>query len=85
MIKLCELRHLDEIKGNFGIGDGIYYRANAKLLISKHCCYDSLTVIHCHIVTSRDHDYIVARLTKGYKNEKINNTDNFSCDFNTRL
>ncbi|WP_458746396.1 hypothetical protein [Candidatus Nitrosocosmicus sp. T] len=30
MIKLCELRHLDEIKGNFGIGDGIYYRASAK-------------------------------------------------------
>ena len=30
LIKLCELRHLDEIKGNFGIGDGIYYRASAK-------------------------------------------------------
>ncbi|WP_458744708.1 hypothetical protein [Candidatus Nitrosocosmicus sp. T] len=30
LIKLCELRHLDEIKGNFGIGDWIYYRASAK-------------------------------------------------------
>lgn len=30
LIKLCELRHLDEIKGNFGIGDGIYYRASVK-------------------------------------------------------
>ncbi len=30
LLKLCELRHLDEIKGNFGIGDGIYYRASAK-------------------------------------------------------
>ncbi|MDF0682414.1 MAG: hypothetical protein P0116_15770 [Candidatus Nitrosocosmicus sp.] len=30
LLKLCELRHLDEIKGNFGVGDGIYYRASAK-------------------------------------------------------
>ncbi len=30
LLKLCELRHLDEIKGNFGIGDGIYYNASAK-------------------------------------------------------
>jgi two-component system, OmpR family, sensor histidine kinase VicK len=30
LLRLCELRHLDEIKGNFGIGDGIYYRASAK-------------------------------------------------------
>ena len=29
-MKTCELRHLDEIKGNFGISDGIYYRASAK-------------------------------------------------------
>ena len=29
LLKLCELRHLDEIKGNFGIGDRIYYNANA--------------------------------------------------------
>ncbi|HYF98491.1 MAG TPA: hypothetical protein VD815_00210 [Candidatus Saccharimonadales bacterium] len=30
LLRLCELRHLDEIKGNFGIGDGIYYNASAK-------------------------------------------------------
>ncbi len=30
LLRLCELRHLDEIKGNFGIGDGVYYRASAK-------------------------------------------------------
>jgi len=29
-MKICELRHLDEIKGNFGLGDGLYYRASAK-------------------------------------------------------
>ena len=30
LMKICELRHLDEIKGNFGLGDGLYYRASAK-------------------------------------------------------
>lgn len=25
LMELCELRHLDEVKGNFGIADGIYY------------------------------------------------------------
>jgi two-component system, OmpR family, sensor histidine kinase VicK len=30
LMKVCELRHLDEVKGNFGILDGIYYRASAK-------------------------------------------------------
>lgn len=30
LMKTCELRHLDEIKGNFGLGDGLYYRASAK-------------------------------------------------------
>lgn len=30
LMKNCELRHLDEVKGNFGISDGIYYRASAK-------------------------------------------------------
>jgi len=29
-MKISELRHLDEIKGNFGLGDGVYYRASAK-------------------------------------------------------
>jgi hypothetical protein len=29
-MKNCELRHLDEVRGNFGISDGIYYRASAK-------------------------------------------------------
>jgi hypothetical protein len=31
LMKICELRHLDEVKGNFGIVDGIYYRASAKV------------------------------------------------------
>ncbi len=30
LMKMCDLRHLDEIKGNFGVGDGLYYRATAK-------------------------------------------------------
>jgi two-component system, OmpR family, sensor histidine kinase VicK len=30
LMKISELRHLDEVKGNFGIVDGIYYRAIAK-------------------------------------------------------
>jgi two-component system sensor histidine kinase VicK len=30
LLKICELRHLDEVKGNFGIADRIYYRASAK-------------------------------------------------------
>lgn len=30
LMKICELRHLDEIKGNLGLGDGLYYRASAK-------------------------------------------------------
>lgn len=30
LMKVCELRHLDEIKGNFGLGDGLYYTASAK-------------------------------------------------------
>jgi two-component system sensor histidine kinase VicK len=30
LMSVGEVRHLDEIKGNFGIMDGIYYRASAK-------------------------------------------------------
>lgn len=30
LIKIFELRHLDEVKGNFGIADGKYYAASAK-------------------------------------------------------
>jgi two-component system, OmpR family, sensor histidine kinase VicK len=30
LMKICELRHLDEVKGNFGIVDDIYYSASAK-------------------------------------------------------
>jgi hypothetical protein len=30
LMKKYDLRHLDEIKGNFGISDGIYYTASAK-------------------------------------------------------
>lgn len=35
LMKNCELRHLDEVKGNFGISDGIYYRASAKTRLSS--------------------------------------------------
>ena len=34
LMKTCELRHL-EVKGNFGIADGIYYRASAKTKLSS--------------------------------------------------
>jgi sugar-specific transcriptional regulator TrmB len=34
-MKICELRHLDEAKGNFGIADGIYYTAGAKTVESS--------------------------------------------------
>ncbi len=34
-MKNCELRHLDEVKGSFGISDGIYYRASAKTRLSS--------------------------------------------------
>jgi sugar-specific transcriptional regulator TrmB len=30
LMTVCELRHLDEVKGNFGLSDGIYYSASAK-------------------------------------------------------
>jgi two-component system, OmpR family, sensor histidine kinase VicK len=29
-MKICELRHLDDVKGNFGVVDGLYYSASAK-------------------------------------------------------
>ena len=29
-MKICDLRHLDEVKGNFGIADGLYYTGSAK-------------------------------------------------------
>jgi two-component system sensor histidine kinase VicK len=35
LMKICELRHLDEVKGNFGIADGIYYTAGAKTVQSS--------------------------------------------------
>jgi two-component system, OmpR family, sensor histidine kinase VicK len=35
LMKICELRHLDETKGNFGIADGIYYTAGAKAVESS--------------------------------------------------
>jgi two-component system sensor histidine kinase VicK len=35
LMKTFELRHLDEIKGNFGIADGIYYRASARSKLSS--------------------------------------------------
>jgi sugar-specific transcriptional regulator TrmB len=35
LMKICELRHLDEVKGNFGIADGIYYTAGAKNIESS--------------------------------------------------
>lgn len=30
LMAVADLRHMDEVKGNFGIVDGIYYRATAK-------------------------------------------------------
>ena len=39
LMKTCELRHLDEVKGNFGISDGIYYRASAKTKLSSPLHY----------------------------------------------
>jgi two-component system, OmpR family, sensor histidine kinase VicK len=35
LMNYAEVRHLDEIKGNFGILDGTYYRASAKLTASS--------------------------------------------------
>jgi hypothetical protein len=35
LMKIFELRHLDEVKGNFGIADGIYYTAGAKTVQSS--------------------------------------------------
>jgi two-component system sensor histidine kinase VicK len=35
LMKICDLRHLDEVKGNFGIADGIYYGASAKTMPSS--------------------------------------------------
>jgi hypothetical protein len=34
-MKLVELRHLDEVKGNFGMHDGKYYRADAAVIEEK--------------------------------------------------
>jgi two-component system, OmpR family, sensor histidine kinase VicK len=31
LMNIGEVRHLDEVKGNFGVLDGIYYRASAKV------------------------------------------------------
>ena len=30
LMKICELRHLDEVNGNFGVVDSLYYSASAK-------------------------------------------------------
>ena len=35
LMSVCELRHLDEVKGNFGIADGKYYTAGAKTVESS--------------------------------------------------
>lgn len=35
LMNFSEIRHLDEIKGNFGVLDGIYYRASAKVKASS--------------------------------------------------
>jgi hypothetical protein len=34
-MKLVELRHLDEVKGNFGMHDGKYYRADVVVIERK--------------------------------------------------
>jgi two-component system, OmpR family, sensor histidine kinase VicK len=35
LMNFSQVRHLDEVKGNFGVLDGIYYRASAKLKTSS--------------------------------------------------
>jgi signal transduction histidine kinase len=35
LMRFGEVRHLDEVKGNFGVLDGIYYRASAKAKVSS--------------------------------------------------
>jgi hypothetical protein len=35
LMNFSEVRHLDEVKGNFGVLDGFYYRASAKLKASS--------------------------------------------------
>ncbi|MGH9995253.1 MAG: hypothetical protein ACRD4J_08475 [Nitrososphaeraceae archaeon] len=35
-MRICDLRHLDEVKGNFGLVDGIYYRVSAKAMKFSH-------------------------------------------------
>ena len=35
LMNFSEVRHLDEVKGNFGVLDGIYYRASAKVKASS--------------------------------------------------
>jgi two-component system, OmpR family, sensor histidine kinase VicK len=34
-MKTVELRHLDEVKGNFGIGDSKIYQASAKDFVEQ--------------------------------------------------
>ena len=35
LMEICDLRHLDEVKGNFGLADGIHYTASAKIVESS--------------------------------------------------
>jgi two-component system sensor histidine kinase VicK len=35
LMEICELRHLDEVKGNFGLCDGIHYTASARIVESS--------------------------------------------------
>lgn len=36
LMKIGEVRHLDEVKGNFGVADGRVYHAGAKVLNQHH-------------------------------------------------
>ena len=47
LMKAFELHHLYDVKGNFGIGDGIYYRASPKLMQSSYFLIKSFTCLLC--------------------------------------
>ena len=46
LMKAFELHHLDDVKGNFSIGDGIY-RASPRLMQSSYFLIKSFTCLLC--------------------------------------
>lgn len=49
LMDLGEVRHLDEVKGNFGILDRIYYRASAKNRVSSPPPLLLSTTVHAFV------------------------------------